>query len=444
MSVLFDIVFSIFALISIPKFLVRLNQSDRPRELMRERFGFLPPDIQERCRLKKPLWLHAVSVGEVMAARSWINRFLGAYPEASLVLSVTTPTGYSVAQKLVQERLSVVYAPFDLSFVVRRVFSQARPFMIVLMETEIWPNLIREARAQKIPIGIINGRISPRAFRRYCLVKFLMKPLLMCLSFCLVQSERDAEHFRQLGMSAEKTVVTGNMKFDSAKVTAEAVSSSHPALKRLRGSERLVLVGGSTHWDEEEILLRVFKRLRPNYPHLKMILAPRHPERLEKVRKAIEEAGLAFQLFSVGDGGRDFDVLLVDQMGVLAAIYSVSDVVFMGGSLICHGGQNPIEPAFLKKALVHGPHTFNFHEVYEKLDREGAAVQVKGEDQLCLQLGTILGNGGVRQEMGVKAHQVVESLQGATERNMNYLSGWLENPGHHRQPEIASRIGVDP
>ncbi len=419
MSLVYDLIFFIFALFSIPKFLVRLNQADDAKQLSRQRWGLFGPDELAKFSGKKILWLHAVSVGEVNAAREWIQLFLREYSEWTVALSTTTPTGQLLAASLASNRIIVFYAPFDLSFVVKRTLDAINPKVIILMETEIWPNLIRRAHRSGIPIGIINGRISPRSFGRYQFISPLLRPILGKLSFCLVQTDRDYNYFKQLGMPFEKIVSTGNMKFD---LNGQSMSETCSRPKGF-AAEDLIYVGGSTHWDEEIVLLSVFRRLKMTFQNLKLILAPRHPERLPKVEDAIKQSGFSYRLFSeTGVHSNPYDVLLVDRMGVLASLYQIADVVFVGGSFAKRGGQNPIEAARFKKPILHGPNVSNFYEVYRVLDEQNAAVLTVSEDELYQQSKKLLERPELRTEMGVQAQTCIQSMKGATAKTLDYLS----------------------
>ncbi len=423
----YDLAFLIFALFSIPKFLIRLNQTDNRAQLVKERFGIFSESAKEKFFWKKVVWLHAVSVGEVMAARSWIQLFLTRYPGWTIALSTTTPTGQTVAQTLASEQVVVFYAPFDLSYVVRRVLNVIQPKLILLMETEIWPNLISEANVFGVPIGIINGRISRRSFKRYCLIRSWISSILRKLSFCLVQSERDRDYFVKLGIPPSQVFYTGNMKFDHDVV--HKTKTNVGAAKQ----SGLVLVAGSTSWNEEELVLRVFGQLLKIFSHLQLILAPRHPEHLSKVVEAVKRHGFRYRRFSENHAAESYQVLLIDRMGILASLYSSADLVFMGGSFVRRGGQNPIEAAFCKKPLLHGPNVFNFHEVYQMLDQSGAAIQVHSEEELFQKSKMLLERPEIREQMGAQAWSTVQSMKGATARTLGYLSSWIQG----EKPSVA-------
>ncbi|MBI4394713.1 MAG: 3-deoxy-D-manno-octulosonic acid transferase [Candidatus Omnitrophica bacterium] len=421
---MYDFIFFIFALFSIPKFLIRLGQAASRKELIAERFGFFSKSFGQKFIGRKTVWLHAVSVGEVQAAREWIRLFLERYPDWQIALSVTTPTGRQVAETLASERVFVFYAPFDFSFVVRNTFATLQPKLILLMETELWPNLISQAESSSIPIGIMNGRLSPRSFQRYFLFRYWMRPILEKLSFCLVQSERDRDYFAKLGMPPLRIFYTGNMKFDQfdSSIRAERGSSVR---KNSEMSNRLILVGGSTHWGEEKLLLGVFRRLQERFQNLKLILAPRHPENLPKIMTLIKSFNFEYQLFSEEQSGISRPVLLIDRMGVLASLYPSADLVFMGGSFVKRGGQSPIEPASSKKPLLHGPLVFNFREIYQMLDEKEAAFQVTSEEELFQKSRLLLENPKLREQMGTRAWSCVQSMKGATARTLDFLASWI-------------------
>jgi len=437
----YDVAVFLFALFSIPKFLIRLNQAADPMRLVSERLGFFPGGFRALFRGQKTVWLHAVSVGEVMAAKNWIRLFLRRYRDWTVALSTTTPTGYSVAEGLASERVIPFYAPVDWSFSVRRALGTVRPKLILLMETELWPNFITACGARNIPIGIVNGRMSPRSYRRYRWVRFWTRSILRKLSFCLVQSQRDKAYFRKLGMTPSRLLCVGNMKFDRLEGRSAAEVKKSFSFGRLL-QNHLTLMGASTHWNEEAILLRVLRRLRPFFPGLRLILAPRHPEQMRRVIRAAEREGVRIRFFSELSSGSDFDVLLVDRMGVLASVYPMADLVFVGGSFTRRGGQNPIEAAGVGKPVLHGPHVFNFHDLYQALDRGNGALQVDSEEELFEQASRLFRQLQVRRQMGLQAQQIVESMRGASARTLAYLSSWCSPDGSQTVAIPSAPMGI--
>jgi len=414
---------AIFGLGYLPHFIARLGQTSDKKRLLLERFGYAPNHFENH----EVVWIHAVSVGEVRAVSELVQLIKMAHPEIHIVLSTTTPTGQNLAKQMESERLRAIYFPFDFSSAVKRMFNVIRPKCIIVMETEIWPNFITCASERGIPIGIINGRISNRAFKRYLWVKPWFRELLEKLSFCLVRNEEDRSRFVSIGMPPGQIQVTGNMKFD-----VEAEGNPKEA-NRLRGThgwkDNLVLVGGSTHEGEEAILMNAFKKLRTEFPNLKLVIAPRHVERSQQIMQLANQSRLK-SVFASQKSNSEFDILILDFVGILSAYYGIADLVFVGGSLVPHGGQNPIEPARERKVIFYGPHIFNFEDIYQKLNDSEAAVLVRDGDTFCDQAVSILKDRQRMRTIGERAFQVVDQLKGATQRNLTVLEPWLKSSLH--------------
>ncbi|MFH1800340.1 MAG: 3-deoxy-D-manno-octulosonic acid transferase [Candidatus Omnitrophota bacterium] len=457
---LYNLAFAIFGALYFPIFLTKLRQAEDPDVLWKERRGIFPKDWAEKFSGKKIVWLHAVSVGEVMAVEKFIREWLASATGYELLLTTVTPTGQRIAKKLAGERVHVCYFPFDLTQVVKRFLDLFRPVCLLLMETEIWPNLLTEAKRRNIPVGIINARLSERSFKRYKTFPWLFKPLWEKLDFVLAQSEEDAARFRKLGVTKESVRDMGNMKFDQAEWAAESAVDT-AGLRQAWGyaSEDLVWIAGSTHPGEEEMLTAAFRALRERFPTLKLILAPRHIERSESLLKQLEKYGFSMVLstspilhqkkerlirlapttvhenkIEVGARGKEGpgpDLQILDQLGVLKNLYGIADLVFMGGSLVPHGGQNPIEPAHFSKTILHGPHVFNFHKIYHQLDHEGGALRISAPDELSSAAAEILANESSRHEIGQKAFQIVNRLRGASKRQ----AGWILTFLRSRRPQ---------
>lgn len=431
---LYNLAFVAFGIFYAPLFLMKLRQAEDPKALWKERRGIFPGDWAGKLSGKKRVWLHAVSVGEVMAVETFIHEWLASAPEYELLLTTVTPTGQRIAKKFSDGRVHVCYFPFDLTPIVRRFFEFFKPDCLLLIETEIWPNVVTEAKRRNVPVGVINARLSERSFKRYNLFPWLFKPLWEKLDFVLAQSEEDANRFRQLGIAAEAVRDMGNMKFDPPSASdkfdgglGQAERSSEGAAdgERLRKAwgytaEDLVWVAGSTHPGEEEAILAAFKALHERFPALKLILAPRHIERAPGLLKSLAKYGFSVEL-STNPILSGSAVKILDQLGVLKDLYGIADLVFMGGSLIPHGGQNPIEPARFSKAILHGTHIFNFHKIYHQLDRDGGALRIPAPDELSSAVAGLLANEGRRHEMGQRAFQIVNRLRGASKRQ----AGWI-------------------
>lgn len=421
----YDLGFSIFGIVSLPHFLGRLRQAEAPGRLLRERLGLFSRESLAALKGTRPLWIHGVSVGEVLACEKFIQLIREKNPDEIIILTTVTPTGQRMAKRWEDERLKVFYFPFDLHFAVRRFFEALKPSCLLLVETELWPNVIEEARSRKVPVGIVNGRISQRSFRSFRRFSFIFRPVFDAIDFFLLQTEKDRERLASLGVDRGRMKVTGNMKLDRLQGNGRP-ETSRAVLKEKWGflSSDQILIGGSSHRGEEEILLRALCRLREEKFPLKLLLAPRHIERVEKVLEQSKKFGFETVLASAPSG--TFQVLILDQLGPLRDLYPLADVVFMGGSLVRHGGQNPVEPAASRRAILHGPWVFNFEELYHRLDEAGAGLRVSGEEELVFVLKRLLGSEREKEELGTRAFEVLTKLQGASERNFNWIEEFVK------------------
>ena len=416
----YNLAYAVFAVAYLPVFLKKIKQESRPGQLWRERLGFLPPPEKSQCAT---VWIHAVSVGEVMAIQKFVVELLTRCQELDVVLTTVTPTGQKIARQMQQERLRVFYFPFDFSFACRRFFRTLRPQCLLLAETEIWPNLLIQARQFGVPVGILNARLSRKSAGRYRALGFLFKDFFRHLDFVLAQTAEDAARFINCGLPSERVSVLGNMKFDNVVLNErESEKSTLAALKKEWGigTEDRIWIAGSTHPGEEEMITRVFSRVRLQHPQLRLIFAPRHVERAPGLVRQLSASGLRIGLVA-NRHSEKWDVLVLDQMGILKNLYQIADVVFMGGSWIRHGGQNPIEPAGFKKPVLHGPYVFNFEKIYQILDQEGGSIQVEHETELAETLEMLLKDEPRREALGQKAFFLVKQLQGATERYLDWV-----------------------
>ena len=404
---------------------------------LKEKLGF----VQPRAGSGPCAWFHCVSVGEVGLARELVRRFEARFPELPVAVSTTTDTGRSAAEKFFPNH-AIFYYPFDISLSVKKTLRAIRPKMIVLMEQEVWPNLLITARKQGVPVVIVNGRITEKVCRRLARIRFVVEPLLRSIHTIAVQDADYAGRFIRLGAPPERVIVTGNMKYDTVKTSVDPAHPAYAAVKGL-GAEPM-LVGGCT-WDgEEQALLRVFAGLKRTCPGLGLVLAPKHAERLPAVRRLIEGAGFACaELSSLklnrqnGENNRTApllaaepgQVVLVDTFGELDAVYAAADAVFVGRSLTQHGGQNMLEPAALGKAVFFGPHTENFREAAELLLAAGAAFKIDSENGLHQQIANFIKDREAFVRAGAAARKVVETKKGATEKNLGILE---ETMNHER------------
>lgn len=427
MWLIYELLFLVGLLFYVPRALWRRRL---PHPGWRMRLGRYPADVQQRLAgLPSPIWLHAVSVGEVRAAEPLVRLLRQEYPHEGVVLSTTTAGGYAVASAQVGERGSAVYCPLDLGWCVRRALDAIHPRLLLLMEAEFWPMLIRLTRARGIPIVVINGRISARAFRRYRWVKpWLGGIMFNDIELFLMQSRRDAERLLQLGVPGERVRVVGSLKWDaslSARPADDAIRAEAGRLG-LNGSEAVV-VAGSTHRGEEQPLLDAFHRLRASQQALRLIIAPRHLERVAEVERLVQRAGLTVARLSQAAPAA-WDVGLVDTFGRLPLYYGLADAVFVGGSLIPHGGQNPLEAASLGKPILFGPSMHNFAEIAEQLLADGAARQLAGGAELAGTLDALLAKRPLARAMGERAKALTERSRGTSRRTLELLRPFLTVP----------------
>ncbi len=421
-SLLADFAYLVFFAISLPYFLYRMATTGKYRAGLKERLGFVP----ERSSTKRCIWIHGVSVGEILSARTLVSAFESAHPDWEVVLSTTTKAGFEVAKKNYPDHF-LLYFPLDLSWVCRKVLRKIRSSLVLLMELEIWPNFLREVKKSSVPAMIINGRLSENSYRLHKRFWKLLQGTFSRIDRFCVQSEIYASRLRELGVPEPKIEVTGSMKYDT--VAAGAPLSSD-VLRKTFGlsSEHKVWVAGSTHRGEEEVLLRSYSEAKKEFPELKFILVPRHPERAGEVESIAQSLGLAcIRRSRISLEAKPSDeVIIVDTIGELAGIYSAADVVFVGGSLVPHGGQNMLEPAAFGKAIFFGPHTDNFRDSVEMLLSMGAVKVVQTPEEVLPMLLHLLSDSRFRDELGERAKEAVRSWRGATARNLRALEKLLE------------------
>lgn len=450
MIFLYNVAFVLFGLFYSPVFVLKMKQADSPWILFKERCGILSSGKQLVLNKQKNLWIHAVSVGEVMAAKKFIEGVTRNHPDFHLVVTTVTPTGQKIAKSLESDKVTVCYFPFDVTPAVVSFLNKIKPVCLFLMETEIWPNLLEAAWQRRVPVGLINARLSERSAVRYGRFPGIFRKLFEKLSFVLAQTQADADRFRRLGVASENLQVLGNMKFDNAMMSIRD-SEGSARLKKEWGfleSDR-ILVGGSTHPGEEDILLRTFQTLKKKYSRLKLILAPRHIERSAEIYKAAKKLDIRAALSSRLTAGDGFEVLVLDQLGILKRLYAMADAAFVGGSLVQHGGQNPIEPAACQCPVFHGPYVFNFKQIYSELDQAEAAVLVHHEEELALKLDGFLDDSAKGSQMAQRAWDLVRNAQGATERHLEWARIFLAQQKQERTdngihtklfPQVGGRL----
>lgn len=384
-----------------------------------ERFGRVPKQIANQAPYD--LWIHAVSVGEVRAAAPLVNRLLQEHPKLNVLLTTTTPTGSDMVRLMLADRVAHCYFPYDLRWAMRAFFARTRPRAALVMETEIWPNMIHACKQSGCQLMYTNVRLSERSYRGYARFAKLLEQTLQQVDHFAVQGPLDLKHLQLLGVSADKISETGSIKFDVNMPAS--LRESAAVLRRQLGQDRLIWIAGSTREGEEERILKTHKSLRQKFPGLLLILVPRHPERFDLVHRFVQRAGFtcARRTEHRVDTPAEIDVYLGDTMGELSLMYACSDVAFVGGSLEPLGGQNILEPSALGVPVVFGPHMFNFPEISRWAVNDGAGRMVKDRQALESALAELLANPSLRDEMGAQGLAMIEKHKGALDRNFTLL-----------------------
>ena len=377
------------------------------RERIGERFGYISQQIPQQC-----IWIHAVSVGESQATQPLVRWLKEQFPQTAIVISTTTPTGADRVRELYQQEVTHLYFPFDLPGAVKRVLKRMSPRILIIMETEIWPNLLHICKRRGVPVVLANARLSANSAKGYQRIAGMTREALQNFSAIAVQNAADAQRFIDLGAVKENVHLCGSIKFD-VRIPA-SVREQGALLKAACGAERPVWIAASTHAGEDEIVVRVHQQLMQRYPDALLILTPRHPERFDTVAAMIEKSGLSSSRRSeIPVCKPGIAVYLGDTMGELTVFYAASDIAFVGGSLASTGGHNILEPASLGLPVIVGPHMTNFLSITALLKDAGALLQVDDEAALLHTLEQIFDNADMRHTMGQVGIGVVQSNQGA-------------------------------
>ncbi len=447
MYLLYSIIYTV-ALI----FLLPLQYIKRPKELrkkwLRERFGFF-----SKRGLGGILWIHAVSVGEVIATVPLIKKIKERHHFIEIVVSTVTDTGQKVAMEKIGDIARIIYVPFDLPFSIKNALRHIKPSLFIIMETELWPNIIRILSKKGVPVLLMNGRISEKSFGGYKKLRFFIKDALKNVRIFCMQNELYAERIKAMGAQIDKVKVIGNFKFDTKPLShipewTNIVKGTvpdlrtHPPLSRgvesgLSSNRQVTIIAGSTHRTEEDIILNAYMKIKNDFPETTLIIAPRHPERFKEVEELIKKKGLEYvkrsELASSVERQASDDertthnaithIILLDVIGELASVYSVCDIAIMGGSFIEHGGQNPLEPAYWGKTIICGPHMENFPFINE-FYKSGGALKVNA-DNLYESLKDLLASPEKMSSMGKIAKELYDKNSGATDRAIEEIERYL-------------------
>lgn len=419
---LYSLVYTIALPLIVMRLVLRSLKAPGYRRRVAERFGlFTVPSLRD------PIWIHAVSVGETIAAEPIVRRLQHLYPHRDIVITTMTPTGSERVRALFGDTVFHVYAPYDAPFCVRLFLNRVRPTAFLIMETELWPNILYHCRRRGIPSILVNARLSAKSAIGYQNVALISRPMLKQLTAVIAQTEEDANRFQTLGVAADNLYVSGSVKFDVT--LSESMQAQAGELRRAwQGpARRKIWIAASTHAGEDEILLRVQQSLCQTFPDLLLVLVPRHPERFGPVAAQAEKGGLVVALRSSGqDVGPEIQVLVGDTMGELLLLYGVADICFVGGSLVPRGGHNTLEPAAWGRPIITGMSDFNFAVISEKLCEAGALVKVADESALVQQLLQWMEQPESMRFAGRAAQQVVNRNRGVLDRVVSILQRWLD------------------
>jgi len=415
----YTLLYSLLLPVVFARLLWRARKAPLYRKRWGERLGFFKAPLQTNG-----LWLHSVSVGETIAAAPLIKQIQQAYPDLPITITTMTPTGSERVKALFGDSVFHVYVPYDTPAAVRRFLKKVRPRLALIMETELWPNLIDQCSRQQIPVLIANARLSARSARGYGRFPKLTRPMLQQISCIAAQAEADGQRFVELGLQAEKLQVTGSVKFD-IQVPPELLVAA-PQLRTQWGDERPVWIAASTHLGEDEPLLKTFKMLLQHSAQVLLVLVPRHPERFADVAQLCRDQGFDIAVRSQQQPVTSAtQILLADTMGELMLLYAAADIAFVGGSLVATGGHNFLEPAALGVPVIAGPHVFNFTDISRLLIAAGGMCQIDTAEQLAEQLKCLIEQPDQRRIMGESARAVVQNNGGAQQHVFELVERYL-------------------
>jgi len=423
MYVLYNSLLYLVTILLLPVFILLLLINRRYRDGLFQKLGFISWKDVAAPGARRPVWVHAVSVGEVMAALPLVRELKRVFPQQPILLSTATATGRAIAERSAQNIARIIFYPFDYPWCVRLFISRLRPLTFIALETELWPNFLRGLSLRNIPAVIVSGRISSRSFPRYRKFSFFFSRVLENITCFCMQSAADAQRITSLGAAPGAVRVTGNIKFDLALPDAGPAQQEQLCRELGLKPAQQVFIAGSTHQGEEELILSVFRELKKEFPELVLILAPRHPGRFDEVAALLQESGMPYvrkTALAAGAAG-PCDVILLDTIGELAGLYCIATLVFIGGSLVPVGGHNLLEAAVFKKPVLFGPHMDSCPEIAAALRQTGGGIPVADRQGLFEQAQQLLGDPGRRKAAGACAYQVVAENSGALQKTIEIL-----------------------
>ena len=429
MHFLYNLLALFIVIMAMPVFLYRLIRENGFGERLKQSFGFLPHETMIKVANKNAIWLHAASVGEIVATSPMVKEIKKELPNSVVVISVVTSSGYDMAKRIIPEADGVIFFPIDLPWLSSRVIKSINPRAFLLVETELWPNFLRAARHAHIPVMMVNGRISDKSVGRYRYMGSVLQDMLRTvIKFCM-QSPLDAEYIMGLGAQPARVIVTGNTKYDQTYTDVSQQEQASIINQYGFSGRQPVIIAGSTHKGEEEYLFVAYNYVRQSFQQAVMVIAPRDILRADELVNMAAAQGYRAVKRSIlaQKPSQDHDIVILDTIGELGRVYSIGDVIFVGGSMVAHGGHNILEPAAHGKPILVGPHMFNFKEIYALLSSRGACDTVLDQATLNEKLLGLLSDKQLSAAMSENARAIIEENRGAACKNTLELQKMLQN-----------------
>lgn len=422
MYLLYNLLLLAYMTLHLPRVVKRWLFEKGYKQRMSESSGKMPKEVREKIENKDAIWVHAASVGEIVATNPIVNELRKEFPEATIAVSVVTATGYQMAKQTITNADGIFYFPLDLNGATKRIINIVKPSIILNVETEIWPNFIRWAKRYDIPMVMVNGRISDKSILKYKKIAFFLKKILRHYSVFCMQSKIDADHIKLMGAEPEKVLILGSTKYDQEYPTVDTVTKHKIIEEYALHDASPVVIAGSTHEGEEEYVFKAFKKVKEKHPKAALILAPRRIARGDDLQMMSEGYGFTTIRRSMMDENHTKkDVIILDTIGELGKLYGMADIVFVGGSLVQTGGHNILEPAAFGKPIVVGPFMFNFKGIYNLLRRNKACLTVHDQEEMNRVFLKLANNAQMRKEYGENAYEIMRQNQGAARRNVEQV-----------------------
>ena len=442
MRFLYNLAAILIVTIIIPIFLLRATRERGFVERIKQSFGFYPKETIDKVARKDAIWVHAASVGEIVATSPLVREFRKAFPTSPILVSVVTTGGYEMANRIIKDADAIIYFPLDLPFLASRVVDRIRPRVFLPVETELWPNFLKKAKQLDVPVMMVNGRISDRSVKQYKYLFGMLREMIGTVKCFAMQSRIDADYIMRLGAPRELVTVTGNTKFDQAYTSVSPDERAELIRELGLSGASHIMIAGSTHRGEEELVLTAFRAVREQDPSVRLIIAPREVLRTMEVEHLCRRAGFTVNtrknLQQGGEGGED--IVILDTVGELGRVYGLGDVIYIGGSLVAHGGHNILEPAAHGKAIIVGDQMFNFKDIHALFRSHDAVVTVTNGEELTRETLRLFGDPAERERLVRETLAIIDENKGASEKSAKILVEMLENYESRRAIRAQRRI----